>query len=473
MAYSCTINGEDRSDNIDPRTIFIHDILNSEINEATFTMECPLEDKPIDGHKVILLDGANKEFAGTVVSAKEKEVEGSDNLIYEVTCHDGQLEFDKRLVYERYEDMTAGAGIRDFISNYCPGFTTNNVKDGPNVAGISLNGLRPSECMDKYKRITGYNWYIDEDYGVHFFEKEANAAPFKIDDDGDNHKGLQITPDRSQLCTRVTVYGGMARSQSPWGQDFKGDGVTRVWLLAYKPHSITIDVNGTPKTVGIDQINETGFDFYLNYQEKILKQDVSAPVLQGASGEVPADVLNVSYYYDTPVQVVVTDPEAIERVKALEGGEGVYEDTLEDSSVTDKLTARQLGRAYLAERSNTLLYGAYRTSTKGLRSGQIQRVTRTKRGIDNYFLITSVRKWLEGGEWKYEVEMSSTLKPVTFQSLLIKLLGGESIQENDSEIVDNIQIFKSKFGLRVTFKAYLHEFNKCSEYTKCSQELKI
>jgi hypothetical protein len=461
-----TINSVDRSGDIDPATVRIEDKLNSEINTASFDMTCVLAAKPSAGQEVIFYDDVAKEFGGVIIKAPETELLDDVNLHYSVECYDHQHTFDKRLVVATYEDEYAGDIIADFVGTNCPGFTVINVKKGPKIGAVSFNRLHPSECMEKLKRITGYSWYIDEDKDVHFFDREANAASWNIDDTGGNFEGLEITPDRSQLCTRVTVLGGMARSTSTVPERLTTNSVNRVWNLTYKPHDIAVTLNGAPQTIGIANIHTSGYDFYLDYQQQILIQDASATVL-GA-----ADELDTEYYYDTPVRIVMDDPAGIAAVIAIEGGDGIYEHVIEDDSVRDKLTGRKFAKAYLAEHGNVPLYAKYQTSTAGLRSGQLQRIVRTRRGIDQYFLITSVIKWLEGGEWKYEVEASSTLKPMTLQKLLMMMLGVEAMEENDSEIVDIIQVFSQKLGLRTTINAYPHEFNMCATTTFAAGGLK-
>ena len=95
MAYSLTVNGVDRSGDINPTTVRVEDKLNSEMNTAFFEMTCILANKPLACQEVILYDDAAKEFAGVVIKAPERELLDELNLHYGVECYDHQHSFDR------------------------------------------------------------------------------------------------------------------------------------------------------------------------------------------------------------------------------------------------------------------------------------------------------------------------------------------------------------------------------------------
>lgn len=208
MPLTITINGIDRTANIDPSTFQKTDALTDEEDRCSFQYECSdVAEKPIEGQEIIITEGANKVFAGHIVSAPEVEnVPGE--FIYQVECGDYQRLLDKHLVVEKYENMFAGDIVKDILTKYTSGFTSVNVKQGEIIKSISFNYKYPGECFKELSELTGYNWYIDYDKDVHFFDQFTNSAPFALDDTESNYSDLEITADISQLRNRVYFRGG-------------------------------------------------------------------------------------------------------------------------------------------------------------------------------------------------------------------------------------------------------------------------
>jgi hypothetical protein len=440
-----TINGVDRSLNIDARSLSITNALTDQVDTCNFTYETTnINEKPIEGQEIIITDGTERIFAGHITNTPESE-DIPGEYSYQVQCVDYQRQLDKYLVIEKYENMYAGDIVKAIVSKYCVGFTTTNVKQGVLVKNIPFNYKYPSECFKELSELTGYNWYSDYKKDIHFFDQFTNLAPFNLDDTQSNFSDLEIEADISQLRNRVYFRGGTYLSD-PYTETHSGG--KSVWLLAYHPSNMTIDVNGVQKTVGIENLHDSSsFDFLMNYQEK--------HVIPGKLSTTSSDVIKFTYKYDVPVLTVQDDIDSINRMKALEGGDGVYEHLIVNKEVESKDLARQLSQANLDQFSNPLLSGSFTTNVKGLRSGQLINILQSNRNINDNFLIHRVTmKWLTVDLFEFNVEIASKLKGV--EDLMMELFRrGRKIEVRDDEVLDKLLVLrdKAKFSDNLTISS--------------------
>lgn len=438
MPLTVTINGIDRTVNIDPSTFSKTDALTDEEDRCSYQYECSdIADKPVEGYEIIVMDGVEKVFAGHIISAPESE-DVPGEFVYQVECVDYQRQLDKKLVLEEYNNMYSGDIMKDIITKYCPFFTTVNVKQGVLIKHKKFNYKYPGECFRELTQLTGYPWYIDYDKDVHHFNQFTNLAPFNLDNTEDNYSDLEITADISQLRNRVYFRGGTYLS-NPFTETHEGG--KDVWNIGYKPHEMSILVNDVPKTVGTENVHEaTDYDFLVNYQEK--------HVIPGSLNTISTDTNKFTYKFDVPVLTVQDDIDSINRMKALEGGDGIYEHIIEDKEVKSKDLARQLSQADLEQHSNPLLSGNFKTNEKGLRSGQLIHITNTKRNIDSDFLIRMVTmRWVAVDKYIYDVEIASKLKGL--EDLLVQLFNqSRQIEIRDDEVLDKLLVLRDSVSLK-------------------------
>jgi hypothetical protein len=441
---SVKINGVYRTINVDPSSLVIMNALTDEVDTCSFVYETTdISEKPAEGQEIIIgegtestLTGYKKVFTGQIVSAPESE-DLPGEFTYQVQCVDFQRLLDKHLVVEKYDNMYAGDIVKDIITKYCSGFTTDHVKQGPLVNGISFNYRYPGECLKELAQLTSHHWYVDVEKDVHFFDQFTNRSPFDLDDTQSNFDNLEITADISQLRNRIYFRGGTYLSE-PFPETHTGG--KEVWLLGYKPHDLSITVNGVAKTVGIENIDApTTKDFLMNYQEK--------HVVPGALATVSTDTVDFTYRFEVPVLTVVDDQESIDRMKGIEGGNGIYEHIIVDKEVTTKELARQRSQADLEQYANPLISGSFTTNDHGLRSGQLLHIKQTKRNIDGDFLIRKVTmRWLTVDLYHYQVEIASKLKGI--EDLLIQLFSqSRQIEVRDDEVLDKLLVLRDTVKL--------------------------
>jgi len=433
MAISCTINSVTR--NI--RDIVIEDILTQESNSASFGLDETWTNKPIEGQDVeIQLDGTSI-FTGRVVSVQSTRLDGT-TFAFQVECTDYTIDLDKKLVVEDYGSDTLYNIVKDIMDNYTSGLTYNNVIDsGTTLAGIKFNYLNPSQCFQRLADITGWDWYIDVDKDLHFFPEETSDAPIELDDTEEDFNDLVITPDTTQLANRIFVRGGYYLSA-----EYTQDTITAVagqteFPVRYRPYELTVKVDAVSKTVGIENEDVAGgHDFLLNADEKLLKVDT----ISMSGGEA----IIMKYKYKIPLLERIDDYSSQTAIKAIEGGDGIYEKIIVDDTIEEVNIAQERGKAELIKYANPIVSGSFTTFNTGFKAGQRLHIDLTDRNTDEYYLIRQVTATsLGGNQIQYTIQFATFL--LGFNWLLIKILDAtRKTVFRDDEVLDVLRIISGE-----------------------------
>lgn len=266
---------------------------------------------------------------------------------------------------------------------------------------------------------------LNNEHSVYRLYVYAEASTSAID-----FSKLQINKDASQLKNRVYVRGGTKLSDGVTYIEV-GDGQKTTFVLPDKPHDVTVyvDTGGgyVAKTLGIKNIDLTGFDWYLNFQEKYVEQDSGGSVLTSAHK------LKVTYTYDIPILVAVENTASI-------NSNGVKEFAIFDKSITTTQAARDRASAELTDYANNIIEGSFTTFETGFKSGQYININQTAYGInDDYIVQKVVSRSLGGGLYYFEVSIASS-KTMGIIRFLIELLEANKnlIELDDNEVVDEL-----------------------------------
>lgn len=427
--YNITIAGVDRTADVIQDSVVIEDTLNDQVNTLALSLiDLHGNGAPVTDDEVIVqLIDESRIFAGYITKVVQS-TKATGTSRYIVSAVEYSRLLDRNLVHKSYQNMTDKEIIEDIVETYCvgAGITTTNVLEGATIDQITFNYIQPSQCFAKLAKLTGRNWYIDYQKDIHYFALTQNVAPFDIDASNTDYSNLQIVKDSSQLKNRIYVRGGTRLSDATTYQE-KGDGVKRKFVLPDKPHNVTVTVGATPKTVGIKNIDDSGFDFYLNFQEKYIEQDSGAVVLG------TGDTLTVNYQYDIPILVAQENTASI-------AANGVQEYVIFDKTITTTDAARDRGIAELTDYANDLVEGSFQTYEKGFRTGQYININLPVYDIDDDYIVQKVRAQSVGaGVYVYDVSIASA-KTLGIIKFLINLLEGNKnlIEFNDDEVVDEL-----------------------------------
>lgn len=427
--YNVTIDDIDRTADILHRTIKVSDIVNDQNNTCSLSL-VDLSSNGIpatDDEIIITLNDGTILFGGYVQTVKTSYLPNGF-VRADLSCIDYAYLLDRNLVHHTYEDMTDKEIIEDIVATYCQGsgITTNNVVEGVTIDQISFNYIQPSQALRRISKLTGRNWFIDYEKDIHYFPLATNAAPFNITDNTTTVTGLKISKDASQVKNRVYVRGGTQLSDPTFYEE-KGDGVKRTFVLPDKPHNVTVKVNGVTKTLGLKNIDTTGYDWYLNFNEKYVEQDAAGVVL------ATTDTLRVDYEYDVPILVAVEDTASII-------ANGQKEFAIFDKTISTTTAARDRASAELTDYANDVVEGEFRTWTPGFISGQYISINSTRHGVNASYLVQSVTAVAEGaGLYYYDIKIASA-KTIGVILFLIQLLEANRnlVELDDQEAVDEL-----------------------------------
>jgi len=429
MALVCNINAVSK----EISQLVISDLLTKEANTASFVYYDTYASRPTEGQEVEITKDGTEIFNGRIVSIEAQKIAGS-NFMFTIECTDWQVDLDKKLAVQTYEDKSLYYIVNDLITRYTSGFTVTNVTNpGPTLDKVQFNYQYISECFEELAELTGYDWYVDYAKDIHFFPIETNDAPYELTDNGTHFADLIITPDNTQIANRIWVRGGYYYSA-----EYTQDTITAVagqteFPIVYFPYELSVTVGGVAKTVGIEFVDDAGgHDFLLNYNEKLLKVDT----ITMSGGEAVV----MKYKFEVPILSMVQDTVSQAICVAAEGGDGIHEKYIKEDKISTLDQARERGQAELMEYAYQIVEGSFTSHNAGWRTGQRLHIDLTDRNIDEYYMIREVEIECIGGEKMLYHVTFATLKQ-GFTWLLIKILDDLKKGEiRDDEILDELAV---------------------------------
>jgi len=383
MAYTITIGGTTASvlnsslqitDNINDRSscTFIYD------TTASVTV----------GSEVIITDGINRIFGGTIDSYRKTPIFKGSNLIrHDITCIDFNQAGDRIRVAKAYENKTSFEITNDIISTYltAEGVTTGTLQTGANISKATFNRKTVTECLNYIKDATGVNWNIDYFKKLQTFYKEDNL-------------GLPLTEsDMIEINVEQTRQDYRNRQYIRAGQDEtdliqrelptpKPDGNSKTFVVRYPlgkvPTVIVNDVTVSATSVGINGL-DTGKEWYWNKNERVLVQDNAQTTLSNS------DTLKVTYTGLVKILVQADNVAGQEERATVENNTGIYEAIEDIASIDDRQSALDYANGLLTKYANISQIVSIRTRAYR-QAGQLVNLTHTNLGIEGQYLIDSV-----------------------------------------------------------------------------------
>jgi hypothetical protein len=386
LGISVKINENDVTEFIDARSLSITDSLGSVSTASFLFITNNIANAPIAGQVILIEEGSIKLFSGRILN-KEEDFFPPNLLKYNVNCINYSRDLDKKLVVESYINQLAGDIIRDILTKYTTGFTTIHIQNGLTLTKISFDYVSISEAITIIAEATGYNWFCDYDKDIWFFFKTDYPALFQLDDNQEYYRDLIINYDVSQLRNRIYVKSSNYEILD-FTELFIGDGSTITWTCKYQANATpapSLKLNDVSKTVGWDGVDDPDdYDFMLNATTKVLSL--------GTYQSTPADddEIVITYGADEPIMVRWDDQDSIDAIKAIEGGDGIFEFCITDNNIDTKEWAIDAAKADLLQNANPVIKGTFTTNRKDIKSGQIITVNSTKRNLTQAFLIQKV-----------------------------------------------------------------------------------
>lgn len=437
------INGTDQSSIVDWKTLVKTEVLTKEVDRLEFFVrKTPSKTIPSINDVAVLEEDGDKIFGGVIIEKNDRIV-GGRLVGYDFRCKDYSQLLDRKLVVKNYANQSARSIVLDIISTYTSGFTTNNVAvSTPNVGSIKFNYEQVSRALTQLCDQIGFDWYVDADKDIHFFEEESLTAPFDLDDTSGNLEwaSLEVLQSVINLKNNVYVRGGEYKktiSEANAVDVYVGNGTQKTFPLAYRYDNITVKKNGVVQTIGTDQQTDPAtVDCLYNFNEKIIK--FPAAVTNGHEVRVYGDAL-------IPIIARVQDGASITAY-------GEYQHVKIDKSITSVAEAYAAARAELRKFAENVYQAQFKTTRTGLKTGQKIRLNSPIRGYDKYFRINKIiGKARDSASMEYQVSLIAS-GDITFTDIMLELLGKDkkNIAIAVNEVVQRIEQFAESIALADT-----------------------
>ena len=325
----------------------------------------------------VLIEQDGHIFRGWVIKPPKKIVNGMITLIG-LEGADYTAKTQKIIVTESYTNIAIDQIIVDLFTKYVPWATINNVQACSRQLTIKLPDLYSWDAMEQICGLCGFDWFIDENLDVNFFQTANSVNSNVISETANNYKAgtANFTPDASKLVNRLWVKGSKSLSL-PYPQEITVINGTTPIPLFYKPRvsddeTITITIDGVNKTLGIQNIHDPGtHDFLINANEKLLIPDLCV----SGTG-------TIVYRYEYPIKLFLEDESSINKY-------GAFEDTI-TVDTDDKSLAREIGLRYIEKNSNPIMVGSVEPFNGVYSPGELIKVEIPSLDIDEYLVIKSV-----------------------------------------------------------------------------------
>ena len=442
-----TLNGIDITSQVEQGSIVVSKKIGNQANSASFSTKkagarvlIPEYDDEVE-----IFDGAIKIFGGTILSPQTQPMSGSDGIYYDLKCVDWSYSLNKLLASRTYENQTIAYIIADLVSSFCIGFTTNGVNSDFLIPKVVFNQVSVSSCIQRMADIVNYEWDIDENKDVKFFDKYSEVAPFDLTDDNGNYvyKTLQRTIDGSQVANRIKVRGG-EYDGTPYTDVITVSGSeSKSFSLPYKFANLSVQVDigagYVVKNVGIDFVDSfTTDDVLYNYGTQMIRFENNL-----------ADGNKIKFTGNPKIPVFVVSEDSIsienrrQKYRDIHGTEpdtnyGKIEKLIKDTSITSNDVARRRANAELYAYAEPVIDAKFKTYTPGLKCGMTINLQSDKQSIDDQLMIKDISFRMRDHEsFEYNVGLIST-KRFDFLALLQKLLLPDPKPADESESSEEV-----------------------------------
>ncbi|WP_026478264.1 hypothetical protein [Alkaliphilus transvaalensis] len=285
-----------------------------------------------------------------------------------------------RIVAENFINMTISDILIFLFNKYAPEITTHHLRTCEVVIErLSFDYITFSEALKTIlDYIPTWNYYIDQNKDFHLFSSfEEDGVNFVRQASGKYnfiYKTLNVEYDATGVVNRVWIVGSKRSASKEITQYFQGDGRQRYFNLAYEPNELRVYVNDVAMEVELDNNDDGTKAFLVNKKHKLLfiPENIENPF----TGEIKV-------IYHPTIQVI----DFFENTQS----ENPYlvEKIIKNKNITDKMAARQFGKAEIRRHSKVKTYLKFSTREE-VKIGQRSYIKIDEYGINGNFLVTQV-----------------------------------------------------------------------------------
>ncbi len=343
--------------------------------------------RPALDAEVIITEGGTRIFGGLVNRPSEKGLlDGASNAIATaVSAVDFNHYPERRAVNETIAAGTLKAALTTLVANYLSvyGVTLDAGQvNGPTLTELKYEYRNLGEALNELSTLTAkygdpYVWRIDEFKVLSMFQPTTSAAPFNIViNDGNVVGDIEVETNRDKYANRIIVKVA-PRSEIGRVETFLGDGATDTVVLsqdmAANQRFVVVTPGGFMEPLGDG--HPTGATWTIDADNRTLTR-LTGPLPSGYTASVT---------YDSVQNINATAEDASE-ISTY----GPWERVIVVDVVPDDTTAQALADGYLAQALALPKTIKYRTRRTGLKPGQTQTITITRRNLNSTVTITDV-----------------------------------------------------------------------------------
>ena len=415
-----TVGGTDRSTLVDKYSIRV----TYRLNQPSVASMTVFGFTPTEGQEIKIAIGAitNLLFAGHITQVKQIADGLRTNVKYSISCQDYSWLLDRRRVFRSYlTSDSCESVINDLMASFSSGFTTTHVQQGlGQITGMPFTMETLSGCLNRLAEKFSANWHIDPVKDLHFYSTDRVPTPHDLTTAYTDFENVALSVDLSQVRTRIYVEGAGSVVSSNFTY---GDAVLNL--------DTAVDFSTSGGDVRVGQYAPLGAN-----RMRYTAVSGGPPVNQllgfgGAPDNLNTDLRNlfpsiIPLGTEINIWVQVEDSAAQAALAALEGGDGIHEDYIQDRRLnTDGATAR--GNAELTKNKNPKETLTYRTHDPNTRPGaKVTANLNSPTNISGTFTIQSVtvnaiEQAYNRHPW-YEVEATSVQRTLwdVYQDFLNK-----------------------------------------------------
>ena len=462
------INNIDRSEAVNWSSLTITKNLTSLVDTGSFSiLKIQGGYVPEINQEVEIFQDSTKIFGGYITGIKE-DLDIVDGGNYAISFQDYTYELGGILIAKSFENKTGKEIIDELFVEFAPSFNTDNVVCATVINKIVFNNAYLSDCLTRISKIIGYEWYIDQNKNVHFFQRFSLIAPFGLTDTNGNYvyKSLKRTVDATQIANQVKVRGGLGTETSTFTDVITVSGdETKTFKLPYKFANLQVwlDTGGgyVEQNVGIDNIDDfTTDDVLYNYQSDSIRFENNL-----VAGTLVKFAGNKKY----PVMAILSDDASIALI-------GLREKYIVDNSLTDAQTTRERASLELDLSKDSITDCSFSTYQTGLETGMRITIGSDLRGVSELdFIINKVVfKTRTPEDFEYAITCSTARKMGLTEFLKELSMRGDVFEEEDTAVAEIIKTAREDLEIDETIeKIGAYEINEELEIDELVQDSSV
>ena len=437
------VNGVDKTSMVEWESLTKTEVLTKEPDTLKFRIKNygAKTYRPILGDEITLFYNSVKIFGGVVVDTTEA-VNAMVKYFDISATKDFTHTLDRKLVANTYTATSVNDIIADLIDNFTDlsdGFTYTNVDCTVILDSIVFNYITVSECLKKLQQTLGnYDWFVDYDKDIHFFETSSQPAPFNLNDTSGNFiwNSLVIQENINQLRNHIIIRGGDVEGDSVSNNQI-ADGSQRVFFIGYSLTlpSLVIEQSLaiTPTVFFTLSVGKDGVDNPLSF-DTLYNPDNGLLIFRDNNKPAVSDHLKTT---GVPVFPLLSEKKDIVSI----GTYGTYQYLILDKTIRSRASASQRSQAELVKYSKISRYAKFRTNNDGLKVGHYININSAIRGVNQSFLIDRITTRLRTPDTlEFDVSCLAS-EDVTMIDILNKLVTTDptnQINIGSNEIVDTL-----------------------------------